>query len=133
MVKFLAFVSLVSASTIALAAPAPLAAKVPADLLKAKLEAAKKAYETAFPADEKLGVDAEGAYQWSCRWLETEREESDKKDDRIAAAQAHLDRMRALKKRAQEVAARASAVVNLPGIDYYCIEAEIWLAQAKGP
>jgi hypothetical protein len=125
MVNFLTILSLVSASTIALAAPAADAPKVPPDLLKAK--------EKEFPADEKLGVDAEGAYKWSCRWLEAERQVSDNKEDRIAAAQAHLDRMKALKKRAHEVAARNSADVNLPGTEYYCVEAEIWLVQAKGP
>src|SRR5262245_53567552 len=60
-------------------------------LLKSKLEAAQKAFQAI--RDDDRG-DPEVAYRWSCRWLEAERALSDTAEKRIAALQAHLERVR---------------------------------------
>jgi hypothetical protein len=112
-----------------LAAPAPEGPAVPPELAKSLEEVAKKTYEKTCETGE-----FEKAYQWSRRWLEAERQRSDKKADRITAAQAHLDRMKALQKRAERERQNGQASqADVLAIEYYCVEAEIWLAQAKAP
>jgi hypothetical protein len=60
-------------------------------LMRSKLDVAQKGFKLAWDDQES---DVEVAYRWSCRWLEAERELSDKTEDRIAALQAHLARVR---------------------------------------
>src|SRR4051812_12081531 len=71
--------------------------KVPEKLARAKVDAARKTYEVVWQNNrEGLVPFAEVAYRWSKRWLKAELELSDKKADRAAAYQAHLERMREL-------------------------------------
>jgi hypothetical protein len=109
---------------------------VPADLLKAQVAAARKVYELnimAYKAGFAKGYDLESLCLWSVRWLDAERELSKKPADRIAAVEAHLERMKTV-----EAMAQALAKVEVVGVrqaaaaEYYRVQAQIWLSQAKG-
>ncbi len=79
-------------------------------LLKARAEAARKAYVGAFETLKQtrrvenvllmvnMPVDA---YCWSVRWFQAQRDLSKTKEERIAAAAAHLKRMEQLKDRVE--------------------------------
>src|SRR5262249_21709644 len=76
-------------------------------LLQARLEVAQKGYgdavklyqqgkrveNTALPL-----TNADQVHAWSQRWLDAQREASEKKADRVAAVEAHLERMKQLEK-----------------------------------
>ncbi len=101
----------------------------------ALLEAAKEAYQ----AYEKkmfrqlLNPNCEIPYQWSRRWLDAQRAIDKSKDKQIAAYSAHLDRMKEMETLvAKGVGAGQVAKVELTAVKFYRIEAEKWLAEAKG-
>jgi hypothetical protein len=96
--------------------------------MRKKLDAAQKAFKLAW--DDK-GGDIEAAYRWSCRWLEAERELSDKTEARVAALQAHLARMTdidGVTKR--EYREKITTSYEVRTIEYYVAEAELWVCQA---
>jgi hypothetical protein len=105
------------------------------DPAKAKLEAARITYEALLEVHRQgqAGFDAEKVYLWSRRWMEAERDLSEKKADRAAAAEAHLDRMKDLRKLdvARYKAGQGTKAEAL-GADFYVAEAELWLARVKG-
>jgi hypothetical protein len=106
------------------------AAKVPAKLLQTKLDLARKTFQEYWKSQEFRS--AEVAYQWSCRWLDAQRQLSTNKTEQKAAADAHLTRM-------QDVQAKFDQLYQgkLVGLEqvyataYFVAEAEIWVAQAK--
>jgi hypothetical protein len=115
------------------AGPEPPNAKVSPDLLKARLDAARKTYgwlaknyvESRPPLGELL-------YRWSCRWLEAEREISTRQEDVLAAYRAHLNRMRELERVARDrFRNRFVPVEEDTAAQFYRVEAEIWLERAK--
>lgn len=115
------------------AAPAPAAPKVPPQLAKARLDAARKAYESYWLRLRNLGnVAPEPVYVWSRRWMEAQQATGEKDAER-AAVQAHLDRMKELEKIFGKVALVGQGTqADASATQYYRIEAEIWLSQAKG-
>jgi hypothetical protein len=103
-----------------------------ADLMKAKADTARRAYEASVAALATGKADAERVYLWSHRLLEAQQDSSDKKADRLAALEGHLARMKDLRKLTEErykqgVAIQADALAA----DYYIAEATLWLARAK--
>jgi hypothetical protein len=102
-------------------------------LLKARLDAARKTYEwLAKNYIESRPPLGELLYRWSCRWLDAEREMSGRQEDRIAAYQAHLRRMRELERVARDrFRNRFVPVDEDTAAQFYRAEAEIWLERAK--
>jgi hypothetical protein len=110
-------------------------------LRKAQLEAASKAYEEARRAasqTRRVGdlllplARPEEVYSWSVRWLNAQRDLSDKKEEQIAALEAHLQRMKELQQdvtRMQKAGLLTS--LEVPAAEFRRAEAELWLAQAK--
>ncbi len=102
---------------------------------KARLQAARKVYE-GYLSRYKIGpsqpLDAEKLYQWSRRWLEAQQDLALKKADRVAAAEAHLARMRRLEQTMRDLARKEVAPYEVAGAEFYRLEAERWVAQAKG-
>ena len=94
--------TLAAAAVLALALPVARADDL-TDNAKACAAAAADAYESTFKRlveaapDSAAGVDP--LYQWSLRWMTAEQDASDKKEDRIAAAEAHLERMKKVEDR----------------------------------
>jgi hypothetical protein len=103
---------------------------------QARLEAARKVYNGMLErqkVDPGFQTSFETLNLWSRRWLEAQRELSDKKEDRITAAADHLERMKKL----QDLVTRMikTGVVNryeAAAGDFYRLEAEHWLAEARG-
>jgi hypothetical protein len=109
------------------------APKVVPKLQKAKLEAARQTYKVIWQNyKEGLAPPVELPYRWSCRWLQAQREVSDQKADQVAAFQAHWERMREIERIERELRrSRVNPVNEVTAAEYYRIEAEIWLEQAK--
>jgi hypothetical protein len=107
------------------------------DNAQARLEAARKVYQGILdrakvdPTFQQTAI--ESLNLWSRRWLEAQRELSDKKEDRIAAAADHLERMKKLQ--ADVTASKKGGLgtaADVAAADFYCLEAEQWLTQAGG-
>jgi len=108
-------------------APQP---KPAATFAQAKLEAARATFETLWSQRGFRNVEA--PYQWSCRWLEAQRLLSDKKEDQIAALDAHAERMDKLEQLAKELYRdRLTTVDQVSAAAYYRAEAAAWCAQAR--
>ena len=102
----------------------------------ALLEAAKAVYQG---HTERMKIRSEGVRDleylchWSRRWLDAERAIDKAKDKQVAAYSAHLDRMKALEGIWQKVIKDGGAAkYELAVLVFYRIEAEQWLAEAKG-
>jgi hypothetical protein len=103
---------------------------------RARLEAARKTYEGMLArhrVDARAGLGAEDFYRWSRRWMEAERDLADKPEARVAAAQAHLDRMTKWEDMVKRAQAQGGflAPYEATAAEFYRLEAEHWLAQAK--
>jgi hypothetical protein len=116
------------------AAPLPEAAPVPPELLQARLTAAREAYALTEKALlTRTNFDAESLSRWSLRILEAQRPLCKNKDEVIAAAQEHLDRMSELEKTARKLVEVGVMPRNeMAAARYYRAEAEILLFQARG-
>jgi hypothetical protein len=105
----------------------------PSKFAQAKVAAARKTFEVVWKNNrEGLVPFAELAYRWSKRWLEAELEIRDQKADRLAAYQAHRDRLFELARITRErFRNRVNTVEEATATDFYCAEAELWIEQAK--
>jgi hypothetical protein len=103
---------------------------------KARLEAARKVYEgylDRYKRGEPQPLNAELLYRWSRRWLEAQQELATKKEGKVAAAEAHLTRMRGLEKYLRSAhKSGVAATFDVAGAEFYRLEAERWVAQGKG-
>ena len=103
---------------------------------KGRLEAARKVYEGLFQRariDPNAALDPDKLALWSRRWMEAERELGDTKEDKIAAAQGHLDRMKKLEGTVTDLHKRGMAAAHeVAAQEYHRLEAEQGLAQAQG-
>ena len=103
---------------------------------KARLEAARKMYEGTlrlYKTGPPVPLDVEKLYRWSRRWLKAQHELATKKEDRVAAAEAHLTRMRSLEKTLRQMLkSREVPAFEVAGAEFYRLEAERWVAKAKG-
>jgi len=72
----------------------------------------------------------EEVYTWSVRWLNAQRDMSDKKDDHIAALEGHFKRMKELQEKVTDLRELLPAV-ETPAAAWYVAEAELWLAKEK--
>lgn len=115
------------------AAEPPPAKKVPQHLTQTRRDAARRTYE-AFLKNNREGLLplVEPAYRWSCRWMEAERDLGETKDDRVAAAEGHLRRMKDLERMTRErFRSRVVPVEEASAVEFYRAEAETWLFQEK--
>ena len=100
------------------------------------LAAARNVYELAWhefkPFDLTKG-DGEDVYRWSRRWMEWERDLAATKAERVAAAEKHLDRMKALETEIRNYGAIHSTIPmkQMQAAAFYRAEAELWLAKEK--
>jgi hypothetical protein len=104
----------------------------PADLVKAKYEAAREAYKATVQAYQVGQSDAEKVYLWSRRLLEAQRELGNKQADQVRALEAHRGRMKDLR----ELAAKRYQAEQVPqadvlGAEFYAVEAALWLARPE--
>jgi hypothetical protein len=77
-------------------------------------------------------LDAESLHAWSCRILEAAQELRPDKGDRVAAFQAHVDRMREVERLAVTLAKTGQGTQDeATAAEYFRLEAELWLTKAK--
>jgi hypothetical protein len=102
-------------------------------LLRARLEAARQTYQAlAKNYMENRPPIGELLYRWSCRWLESERELSDQKEEQMAAFLGHLNRMKDLERITKDRwRERFIPIEESTAAQFYRAEAEIWLARIK--
>jgi hypothetical protein len=102
---------------------------------KIRLDRARTCYDLvwdAFQPYEPGKSESENVYRWSRRWMESELPTVHTRTERIAAAQSHLDRMKRLE--AEVIGDGTRSLIRpaeLSATQYYCAEAEIWLAEIK--
>lgn len=114
--------------------PTPASAKL--TNAKARAEAASKVYRGTlerWKVDPNTQLDPEKLYQWSRRWMEAEQDLSDKKEDRTAAAEAHLERMKKLETLfKQYFEKKLITPAEVAAQTFFRLDAERTLAQIKG-
>jgi hypothetical protein len=103
---------------------------------KARVAAAQKVYQGILDRakiDPHAGLDPERLYQWSRRWMEAEFDLSDKQEDRIAVAEAHLERMKKTEAHLKELfEKKLVSPVEAAAQTFFRLEAEQRLVQVKG-
>jgi hypothetical protein len=114
-------------------APAPQQAPPkPPPLAEARYRAALKQFEEVWTYYRQSRTDSFLTYYWSRLVLDSQQDLSNVKADRVAAFEAHLDRMRrleALVVRVRKLGFGFSTDVGATA--YYRLEAERWLEKAK--
>jgi hypothetical protein len=108
-------------------------AEAVARLRLAQLDAARKTCELGI-SDYRDGVllSPEYAYRWSCRWLEAERALKPQKAEQVPAYEKHLERMRSIANITNDRwRRRIITLAEVNAAEYYAVEAELWLIEAK--
>jgi RNA polymerase sigma factor (sigma-70 family) len=101
---------------------------------RARREAARKVYEgtLARMKVDTAAVDWDRPCQWSRRWLEADRDVDDSYKGQVAAAKAHLERMKELKALVRKLLAdKVVSATDVTAVEYYRLEAERLLAVAE--
>jgi multidrug resistance efflux pump len=108
---------------------------------QARIDAAHRAYDEAVTLSQqakRVGTvliplaRPEDVATWSVRWLNAQREMSDKKEDYMAALEAHLKRMKELQQRVAEMTKNGLASsLDISAVEFHRTEAELWLAREK--
>jgi hypothetical protein len=102
-------------------------------LAQARYQAALKQFEEVWTYYRQSRSDSFQTYYWSRLVLDSQQDLSDARADRLAALEAHLDRMRRLEelvKRVRKLGFGRSTDVG--ATEYYRLEAERWLEKARG-
>src|SRR5208282_780495 len=94
-----------------------------AQLAVQRRDAARKTYETIWANFREGRAPDENLYRWSLRWLDAERQLSDKHDDHVAAFEAHWERMWELAKIIRNVRRSGQATIDeVSATDFYRVE-----------
>lgn len=101
-------------------------------LAEARCNAALKQFDLTWQYYQQSRVESFDVYAWSRLLLDAKRGVSGRQADQIAAYEEHLDRMKKLEtliKKVRRLGFGRSSDVGAS--EYYRIEAEYWLAEAK--
>ncbi len=107
-------------------------ARKPPPLAESRYNAANKQFDLTWQYYQQNRVESFQVYVWSRLLLDAKRGVSSRQADQIAAFEEHLDRMKkleALIKKVRRLGFGRSSDVGAS--EYYRIEAECWLAEAK--
>jgi hypothetical protein len=103
-----------------------------AKLAVQRRDAARKTYLVLWTNYREGRAPEEVLYRWSLRWLEAERQLSDKPADQLAAFQGHWERMRDVEGILRKLQGSGQVTTDeASAVEYYRVEAEMWLTQAK--
>ncbi|HZW32733.1 MAG TPA: hypothetical protein VFF52_18615 [Isosphaeraceae bacterium] len=106
----------------------------PPSLAAARLQAALKQYELTWSYYQQARLDSYQVYAWSRLVLDSRRDLAGKPADRIAALEEHLARMKALETFIKKVRRFGfGSSYDVGASEYYRLEAELWLTQARSP
>ena len=101
-------------------------------LAEARSKAALKQFEEVWTYYRQARTESFPVYLWSRLVLDSEQDSSDKQADRIAALEAHLDRMKKLEALVKKVRRLGFGFsTDVGATEYYRLEAEHWLERAK--
>jgi hypothetical protein len=104
----------------------------PSPLAAARLKAAAKQFKEVWAYYQQSRTDSFQTYYWSRLWLESQQDVSDDKDGRIAALEAHLERMKRLQALVLKVRKLGFGFsTDVGATEYYRTEAERWLEKAR--
>ena len=114
-------------------APAPPdAPRKPSALAEARYEAAVKQFDEVWRYYREDRTESFLTYYWSKIVLEAQQDLSDAEADRVAALEAHLDRMKRLKALVLKVRKLGFGYsTDVGATAYYRLEAELWLEEAR--
>ncbi len=101
-------------------------------LAEARYNAALKQFDLTWQYYQQSRVESFAVYAWSRLLLDAKRDVSGRQADQIAAYEEHLDRMKKLEtliKKVRRLGFGRSSDVGAS--EYFRIEAEYWLAEAK--
>jgi hypothetical protein len=101
---------------------------------RARREAARKVYEgtLARMKVDTAAVDWDRPCQWSLRWLEADRDVDDSHNGQVAAAKAHLERMKKLDALVRKLLTdKVVSATDVTAVEYFRLEAERLLAVAE--
>jgi hypothetical protein len=101
-------------------------------LAEARYNVALKQFELIWQYYQQSRVQSFDVYVWSRLLMDARKGLSDRPDKRIAAYEEHLDRMKKLETLIKKVRRLGFGLSSDVGAsEYYRIEAEYWLAEAK--
>ncbi len=114
-------------------APAPPdAPPKPSPLAEARYKAALKQFEEVWTFYRQSRTDSFLTYYWSKIVLDSQQHLSEAPADRVAALEAHLDRMKRLQSLVLKVRKLGFGYsTDVGATAYYRLEAELWLEEAK--
>ena len=114
-------------------APAPPdTPRKPPALAEARYKAAVKQFDEVWRYYREDRTDSFLTYYWSKIVLESQQALGDAKADRIAALEAHLGRMKRLQALVLKVRKLGFGYsIDVGATAYYCLEAELWLEEAR--
>jgi hypothetical protein len=105
---------------------------MPSALAKARYDAALKQFGEVWTFYRQSRTDSFQTYYWSRLVLDSQQDLSDARADRIAAFEAHLERMRNLELLVKKVRRLGFGFsTDVGATEYYRLEAERWLEKAK--
>ena len=106
--------------------------KDPAGLARLRAEAGAKAFDLAWLYYSENRVDSEKVYRSSRRLLEAARDAAADGPGRVAAFEAHLERIGRLEAKIARIRKLGFGnSLDVLEVDYYRKEAEFWLAEAR--
>lgn len=109
-------------------------------ILVARVELARKGYQSAFAGltqTAKTGNrlilfrDPREAFDWSLRWLDAERDLARDPAELVAALDGHLKRVAELESKVKSLSGNLLPKWALLDAEWHRLNAELWLAQAK--
>jgi hypothetical protein len=112
--------------------PAPDPAAALSQLAVQRRDAARRTYQVMWANYREGRASEELLYRWSRRWLEAEKQLGKRPADQVAACRGHLERMRDVERIVRKL--QLSGVTTLDqvnSVEFYRVEAEMWLLQAK--
>ena len=114
-------------------APAPPdTPRKPSALAEARYKAAVKQFDEVWTYYRESRTDSFLTYYWSRIVLDSQQHLSEAKADRVAALEAHLDRMKRLQALVLKVRKLGFGYsTDVGATAYYRLEAELWLEEAK--
>jgi hypothetical protein len=128
--RFVAVCLLLAGLSIAPAAPDD--PPKPTPLAEARYQSAVKQYEITWSYYQQARIDSYQVYVWSRLVLDAHRDRSEKPADRLVALQEHLARMKKLEDLIRKVRRLGfGRSYDVGASEYYRLEAEHWLAQAR--
>ncbi len=113
--------------------PTPATPETVASLAKARAEFGAKAADLAWLYYSENRIDADKVYRWSKRAWEAASDSATDQAGRVAAAEAHLARMRKLEAKIAKIRKLGFGnSLDVAEVEFYFKEAEFWTAQAQG-